>query len=88
MAVPETTPVLALGALTVGDPAAGVPGSTATVIVWVVVRTPFETVMVIVSVVVVVAERRWVVVGVKVKAPVLGLLMATVPPPLLVAGAL
>ena len=57
-AVPPTTPVLRLGVPTVSDPATGVPGSTGTEMVWVVLRTPLLTVTVTVSVVLTPAARR------------------------------
>jgi hypothetical protein len=87
LAEPVTTPVVRLGVPTDGVPATGVPGSTPTVMVWVVVRTPLLLVSVKVSMVFALAARRWVRVGVYVNAPVPAL-MLTAAPPALVVGAL
>ena len=62
--MPVTTPVVRLGVRTHGVPATGVPGSTGTVMVWLVVRTPLLAVTVMVSVVLRPAARRWARVGV------------------------
>ena len=62
--MPVTTPVLALGVRTQGLPATGVPGSTGTLMAWVVVRTPLDTETVKESVVLRVAFWRWAWVGV------------------------
>ena len=56
--VPLTVPVTLSGAPTVASPSCGVPGSTATVTVCVVLRTPLFAVIVKVSVVDPVALRR------------------------------
>ena len=63
---PVTRPVVVFGVPTVGVPATGVPTTalTGTVMTPVVVRTPLDTVMVNVSVVLGVAVWRWPLVGV------------------------
>ena len=63
-AEPLSAPVLAVGLPTVKPPVTGTAGRTATVIVWVAVRTPLVAVTVKVSVVTEVAVRRCATVGV------------------------
>ena len=62
--MPVTTPVDTFAPPTTGEDATGVPGSTPTITVWVVLRRPLLAVTVKVSLVLRPALRRWAWVGV------------------------